>query len=168
MLVPVVDENDVVIGMKERDALAPGDICRVSALWLANSHGEVLIARRALEKKSGPGLWSCAAAGVVDGEETYEENMIRETQEEIGLTLLPEELTPGVKVRRSRIFLQWYFATKDVAITDLSLQKEEVMDARWISVPELQAWIERAPDEFVESYIEFFNSLKVPQEQPAP
>ena len=160
MLVPIVDENDVVIGMKERDALVPGDICRVSALWLTNSRGEVLIARRALEKKSSPGLWSCAVAGVVDGDETYEENMIRETQEEIGLTLLPEELTLGIKERRSRVFLQWYFATKDVAISDLTLQKEEVMGARWISLQELNAWMRESPHEFVESFIEFFNSIE--------
>lgn len=152
MLIPIVDENDMQIGMKERDALIPGtDICRVSALWLTNTKGEVLISRRALEKKFQPGLWSCAVAGTVEGDESYELNMIRETQEEIGLTLTPEELTLGPKMRRPNIFIQWYFATKDVSVEDLALQAEEVMEARWIKEDELRTWMRERPEDFVQS-----------------
>jgi isopentenyldiphosphate isomerase len=159
MLIPIVDENDVVIGMKERDAIEQGDICRASALWLTNSHGDILIARRALSKKHNPGLWSCAVAGTVDGQETYEENMLKETEEEIGLVLSPSDLTMGPKARRKRIFLQWYFATKDVSIDDLRMQEEEVMDLRWISSAELREWVAERPVDFVDSMCELFATL---------
>jgi len=82
----IVDENDNKIGHKEYGETNPDDIYRVSALWLTNQKGEVLIARRAYNKKLDPGKWGTAASGTVDEGETYYENIVKETEEEIGLT----------------------------------------------------------------------------------
>ena len=61
MLIPVVDANDIQIGLKEREDITSGDIYRVSALWLTNSNGDVLLTQRSYTKKNSPGAWSAAS-----------------------------------------------------------------------------------------------------------
>ncbi|OGL89033.1 hypothetical protein A3I45_03330 [Candidatus Uhrbacteria bacterium RIFCSPLOWO2_02_FULL_53_10] len=47
----IVNENDEEIGVKDRADLNPKtDIYRVSALWVLNGRGEVLLAQRAHDK----------------------------------------------------------------------------------------------------------------------
>ncbi len=62
MLIPVVDENDVLIEYKERDALAPNDIFRITALVIFDENKRVLLTRRVLTKKKSPGKRSLAVA----------------------------------------------------------------------------------------------------------
>ena len=50
----VVDENDKIIGHKNRGTLKKEDIYRVSALWITNSRGEILLARRHHTKSHHP------------------------------------------------------------------------------------------------------------------
>ena len=47
----IVNENDEIIGSKERGTLNQSDIYRVSALWIQNSKGEILLAQRSFNKK---------------------------------------------------------------------------------------------------------------------
>jgi hypothetical protein len=46
------DKNDRIIGYKDRNAIQPGDFHRVSALWLTNSDGKILLAQRAFNRRS--------------------------------------------------------------------------------------------------------------------
>ena len=147
----LVDEDDQEIGLKERSEVTAHDIFRVSALWLTNSKREILIARRALTKDTGPGKWGPAVAGRVDEGETYLINMIKEAQEEIGLTLRPDELREGPKIKvRGRFvhFVQWYYATVDAPLESFVLQEEEVMNVKWVTLPELLHAYEFQPDAF--------------------
>lgn len=81
----IVDENDEIIKHKERGTLNQSDIYRVSALWIQNSKGEILLAQRSFNKKNHPGKWGPAVAGTNDEGETYESNIVKEAEEEIGL-----------------------------------------------------------------------------------
>jgi len=88
----IVDENDNPIGLKERGTLDyDKDIYRVSALWITNSKGQILIARRALTKKQNPGKWGPGVAGTIDEGETYDSNIIKEAKEELGLQNIKPE-----------------------------------------------------------------------------
>ena len=95
----IVDEHDNEIGLKERDEIEKGDIYRVSGIWITNSKGEILLSQRSLLKKKSPGKWTCAAAGTVDEGETYENNILKEVEEEIGITLLPSDLFLGPRIK---------------------------------------------------------------------
>lgn len=95
----VVNENDEVVGAKKRGTIATDDIYRVSALWITNSNGDVLLAQRALTKKNDPGKWGPAVAGTVEEGETYLGNITKETEEEIGLKDV--QFTEGPKWRVS-------------------------------------------------------------------
>lgn len=150
----IVDENDTPIGLKERADFLPGDIHRVTALWLTNSQGEILLAQRAFTKKHAPGMWGPAVYGTVDEGETYESNVIKETKEEIGLSISLDELKKGPKYlagegTENGRFVQWFSAVRDVAIDELTLPPDEVIAARWITLADLKREVLEAPDRFV-------------------
>ena len=60
----IVDENDNIIGHKKRGTLDKKDIYRVSALWIQNPKGDILLAQRKFTKKHHPGRWGPAAESV--------------------------------------------------------------------------------------------------------
>src|SRR3989344_8863957 len=93
----IVDENDKVVCEKDKEMVRGADIYRVSALWITNSRDEILLARRALTKSHHPRKWGPAVAGTVDEGETYEENIIKEAEEELGLKNIKPELGPKTK-----------------------------------------------------------------------
>ncbi len=151
----MVDENDIETGLAGRDEWEQGAIHRVSALWLSNSKGEILLAKRALVKKHAPGKWGCAAAGTIEEGETYDTNIIKETEEEIGVTLTLDQLTRGEKLLmgppENRRFIQWYMGTADVPVESLKLQEDEVSEARWVPYDELITWMKQKPEDFVKT-----------------
>jgi isopentenyldiphosphate isomerase len=155
MKVIIVDDNDNPIGLAERDKWEDNAIHRVSAIWLTNSKGEVFIAQRALSKRHAPGQWGPAASGTVEEGETYETNAMKEIEEEIGISITQEQLKLGPKVLMNtpgdRRFVQWYVVTADVPRENFKLQEEEVADAKWIGVKELEQRMTERPDEFTKS-----------------
>lgn len=150
----IVDGNDNVIVYKERESLEVKDIYRVSALWLTNSKGEILLARRALAKAHSPGKWGPAVAGTVEEGETYDSNILKEAEEEIGLKNV--KFKKGSKSRillagRPRYFLQWYLLEIDKPAEEFKIQKIEVEEIKWFSKDELREKLQMNPDEFIVS-----------------
>ena len=149
----IVDEHDRPIGLKEREKVGPEDIYRASGLWITNSRGEALIAQRAMTKRVHPGRWATAVAGTVDEGEDYDDNMIKETEEEIGLTLTIQDLTKGplifVKLHERRFFCQWYYYTTDLPISAFTLKEDEVAAIRWISTEKFLEEIQLHPERFL-------------------
>lgn len=62
-------------------------------LWLYTKKGEILLQQRSHKKSIYPLLWDVSAAGHVDAGESLLNAAIRETHEELGLLLKPEQLT---------------------------------------------------------------------------
>lgn len=138
-LIQIVDEQDNAIGAKLRNELLPNDIYRVSALWLTNSQGEVLLAQRALSKDHHPGKWGPAAAGTVEANESYEDNIKKEAYEELGLENISYTAGPKYLVRgKWNHFAQWFYAQVDKAASDFKLQASEVATVRWFTMLELK------------------------------
>ena len=75
--VTIVDKDDNIIGSRDRKSLAEGDIYRVSALWVTNSRGEILLARRHKNKSHHPRKWGPAVAGTVEENESYVRHVLR-------------------------------------------------------------------------------------------
>lgn len=149
----IVDENDNIIAYKDRNSLKNEDIWRVSALWLTNSKGEVLMARRALDKIHNPGKWGPAAAGTLEEWETYDSNIVKETEEEIGLKNL--EFKKDAKTKNStgkqNYFCQWYTAQIDKSAEEFKIQKSEVAEVRWFSKEEIKKKLQENSNEFIYS-----------------
>lgn len=149
-IIPIVDKNDEVIDYKDRCALAPGDIFRVAALWITNSKGQILLAKRLPTKKVHPDMWGPAAAGTVAQGESYEDNIIKETAEEIGL----ENIKPKIGPKRFidgqyPYFLQYFLLSLDSDLEKFHIDNQEVAEIKWFDKPELLKMIAEKPDSFL-------------------
>lgn len=146
----VVDENDNFIRFKDRVDRNINDIYRVSALWIVNSKDEILIAQRKLNKIFDPGKWGPAVSGTVEEGETYLTNMIKEAEEEIGLTNF--DYSAGekrfVNVNDNKRICQFYKAVVNKDINEFVIQEDEVEAVRWISKAELLSELKNNPDNF--------------------
>ncbi|MCK5040318.1 MAG: NUDIX domain-containing protein [Candidatus Aenigmarchaeota archaeon] len=148
----IVDEKDRIINCKERIKLNREEIYRVSALWIKNSNGESLLAQRSFSKKHSPGKWGPAVAGTVEEGETYDSNIKKEAEEELGLKkrLFKKAHKARVKTKYN-YFCQWYTATIDRKIEDFKIQKEEVEAIKWFSKEELIEELDRNQKSFLKS-----------------
>ncbi len=148
----VVDDQDRVIGSKLRSDLELADIYRVSCLWLTNTSQEVLLAQRSFAKKNSPGKWGPAVAGTVEADETYEQNIIREAKEELGIEL--RDYTYGHKQfidTRKQFFVQWFEVVDNHVAEDFVIQAAEVERVAWFEPQYILDWYERNPDDFTEN-----------------
>ena len=59
-------------------------------IWIRNSKGEYLMSQRSADRPTFPLMWECVGGSVVKGEDSLT-GALRETQEEVGLTLSPED-----------------------------------------------------------------------------
>ncbi|MBP7773866.1 NUDIX domain-containing protein [Candidatus Gracilibacteria bacterium] len=160
----IVDKNDNIVGHIDRDMRKEADIFRVSALWIINSQGEILLAKRHMSKKSNPGLWGPAVAGTNAVGETYESNIYKEAEEEIGIT--NTLFLKNIKIERfdtsAKHFLQWFTIKMDMAISEFRLQENEVEEVRWWSKQDLEKELREKPELFLKSmprYLEMFADL---------
>ena len=151
--IPIVNEQDQIIGYKERDAVAKEDIYRVSALWVTNSQGQILLAQRAFTKHHHPGKWGPAVAGTVEKGETYKQNIIKEAEEEIGLKNIRPQNSKKVRVTPAtgnhNHFTQWYTLVIDKPIDDFVVRKEEVAQVKWFKPDELKDDLTAHPDHYL-------------------
>ncbi|MCK5234760.1 MAG: NUDIX domain-containing protein [Candidatus Aenigmarchaeota archaeon] len=155
----IVDDDDNIICHKQRGKITHSDIYRVSALWIQNSKGDILLAKRAYTKKHRPGKWGPAVAGTNDKGETYRSNIIKEAEEEIGLTGHNFKEFHNVRFKgKHNFFCQWYFAVVNKKLTDFKLQEEEVAEIRWFKKDELIIELKNNPDGLLYSVKYFINS----------
>lgn len=162
MNIIVVDESDNEIDAKPRiEVDKQGLRYRVSALWLTNSKGNILLARRAYTKTHDPGKWGPAVAGTVDEGESYKDNIIKEAEEELGITNI--KLALGPKRKRDgkhKHFTQWFLGVKDCSESDFKIQTEEVAEINWFTKEELYKELKDNPDEFLASMTELVEIFK--------
>ena len=152
-LIPIVDENDNIIGYEERSLLIPIHRYRVAALWVTNSQWEILLAQRHKSKKHHPSLWWPAVGGTVEKDETYEQNIIKETEEEIGILWIQPILGPKTKTESGYLhFTQWFLLSLDKEIDEFTFAKDEVQSLRWVSPENLRKEFSETPDNFVPSF----------------
>ncbi len=151
-LYTIVDKNDNIIGYKSKSETTKSDIYRVSVLVLYNSKQEILLAQRALTKSHDPGKWGFSAVGTVEKNETYEENIIKEAKEEIGLDIDNSQLIKGSKYLHKEnfnFFYQLFYYKLDRLINEFSPRLGEVKDIRWINVNDLLKDTVEHPEKYV-------------------
>lgn len=158
MQIIIVDEKDNIIGYKERNELVSTDIYRVTGLWLTNSEGKILLAKRAANKKHHPNKWGPAVAGTVELGESYDDNIIKEASEEISLINIKFIKGPKVFINKEYIhFVQWYTAVVDKKIEDFVVSIEEVSELKWFDKQELENELKKNPDNFLPNLLYHFN-----------
>lgn len=160
----VVDKDDATVDVKLFEDMRYADIYRVSALWLTDTAtGDVLLAQRKWTKRHDPGKWTCAVAGTIEEGEAYDRNIVKEIEEEIGLTGLA--LTKGPKQfvddGAHKFFCQWFYASVDKNAVELRLEEDAVEQVRWLPPKELIADAEQHPEKYPPTALETFRLLSV-------
>ena len=135
------------------DKVESREVCHKNGLWhravvvfiLSTDNQKVLLQQRSSSKKLWPNLWDITAGGhVLTGELGYQ-SAIRETKEEIGISIDKNELTfIGATTSENksgdiinRHFNEYYIVHKDVDIKDVVIQKDEVQDIKWFDKEEV-------------------------------
>ncbi|WP_299158112.1 NUDIX domain-containing protein [uncultured Tenacibaculum sp.] len=104
-------------------------------IWLYTTNQQVLLQKRSLTKKVFPGLWDISVAGHVAAGEEIKKAALREIQEEIGFSIIPQNLHK-IGTRKHEIkhkngiidneFHHVYIAELTTDIKYLTIQKEEL------------------------------------------
>lgn len=162
MKIIIVDTNNNPIGLKEFGSLDYEDIYQVSALWLTDvNSGDALIAQRKWNKQNDPGKWSATVSGTVDEGETYSVNIVKEIEEEIGLTSLKLTLGPKefVDDGKHRFFVQWFLAKVDKNNTKIIPQEEEVEAVKWVAKEGLVSSVKTNPELYTPHFADSLKAL---------
>lgn len=121
------------------------------AMFIINSKGQVLLQKRSANKKMWPNMWDITAGGHVLAGEFGFQSIIREAEEELGISLNKNDITfVGSSISTNvqgdivnNHFNEFYIVNKDIDETTLKLQEEEVSEVKWVDKNEI---IERIKD----------------------
>ena len=132
------DENRAKLGRTHLrgDPLGEGTYHIVVNVWIINNKDEILLTQRHPQKKLWGGLWECSASGSVLAGEDSVQGALRETEEEIGVILLPSEVVLIESIKRESDFRDTYLARKDITVGELKFHPEEVISAKWVTKQE--------------------------------
>lgn len=138
-LLDCVSERDEVVGTEWRSILyTKKSTCfRVVNGFVINAAGKLWIPRRSVQKKLFPLHLDASVGGHVMSGESYEQAFIRETQEELGITLQPGcyttlgYLTPH---DHGTSAFMWVYGIYQDAIPEYN--REDFIDYYWLSIDE--------------------------------
>lgn len=149
-----------------------GDWHRAAHVWIINSKDEVLMQRRAKTKINYPDMWDISVAGHISTGESSLVSALREIEEEIGIIVSGHELefigeltsesiqNDGTYINKE--YNDIYLIRKDIELSEMKKQDEEVDGLIYISIDELKKWVEEKNPELVdheEEFKLFFNSI---------
>ena len=162
-LVDLYDEDRVPLGKtaERYGKKGPGEYRMVVHVCLFGMDGRLLIQRRTEQKHIWPGRWDVSIGGGVDAGETSRQGAEREFREELGYPLDLTGIRPSMTVNFGGGFDDYYIVKRDIDISELHLQEEEVAEVRWVTREEALELLER--DEFItypKSFLEFLFDMQ--------
>lgn len=119
-------------------------------VWVINNKNEILLQYRCAEKKLYPNTWDCSFAGHIGTGESSTQAVLREGKEELGIDVNLEKLeyvlTNREKTKYEQIqsneFVDIYILKQDIDVDEMKFQKEEVSDAKYVSLNEFFKLVE--------------------------
>ena len=152
-LVVLVDENDEVLGYKEKlEAHQQGLLHRAISVIIFNSKGEMLIQQRGLKKYHWAGIWSNTCCSHPRKDETYQAAAERRLYEELGFkTPLTEAFNFIYKAFDAPSGLTEHeYDTVFTGVYNEAFQfnKDEIEATEWITVTDLEKDITTNPDKY--------------------
>lgn len=158
-MVPVVEENGLVIGQATRQSVHDGSklMHPVIHLHIINREGCLYIQKRSMKKDLLPGRWDTAVGGHVDYGETLEEALYREASEELGFRdFNPIFLKSYIWESAREKELVSVFAT--VGNFTLKPDNDEVTEGRYWNMSEIESNLARGL--FSPNFEQEFKSIK--------
>lgn len=133
----IYDENRKFTGktIKRGDSFAEGEYYVCCEIWIMNSRNQMLMTQRHPAKKAG-GLWEFSGGGVLAGEIT-KQAAVREISEELGVIIDESEMELLEVFKNRNYFMDIFVIRKDIDLKELTLQPDEVVDAKYLSSDEI-------------------------------
>lgn len=151
-MVVLVDADGTPTGVAEKAGVHTADtpLHLAFSCYLDDAAGRVLLTRRALGKKTWPGVWTNACCGHPGPGEAPEEAVVRRARQELGAEL--ERLHPVLPDFRYRAVDVAGVVENEVCpvfaatlVGALAPDRAEVADQTWVSWPDLLALATGAP-----------------------
>ena len=130
----IVDDSDSVVGSASREEVHRlGLLHRSTHLIVFDSRGRVLLQRRSAEKDTFPGRWDSSVSGHVDSGEMYDQCVLREAKEEIGIDLFetPERIFKIDACEETANEFTWVYRTLNDG--PFSVNQQEISEIRWFT-----------------------------------
>lgn len=118
------------------ERMKKGELHLVIHVCIINSKNQLLIQQRQPFKKGWPNMWDLTVGGSALAGDSSTQAAEREVWEEIGLKLDLSGKRPNFTVNFTDGFDDYYIIRKDLNISDLKLQKEEVQKVCWVNKEE--------------------------------
>jgi isopentenyldiphosphate isomerase len=133
------------------EAHEKGLIHRSAHIWILNSKKELLLQKRASDRKAYPDYWDISSAGHISAGQTSLEGAKRELEEELGLSLSDNMFKYLFSVEQRIVLNQGtyinnefndvYLVNLDIPLEKIKFDKVEVSDVKWVSIDEFKLFI---------------------------
>lgn len=126
--------------------------CHKNGLWhravyafVIDENKNVLLQKRASKKRLWPNMWDVTVGGHVDSGEFGRQALIREAKEELGIEITDYDikyLVGSTSINKqtdiiNKHYNECYLITKNIDISNIKLQKDEVSEVKYFSKEEL-------------------------------
>ncbi|MBQ8849501.1 MAG: NUDIX domain-containing protein [Clostridia bacterium] len=111
-------------------------------ICIFNDMGEMLIQQRQPFKSGWSNMWDVSVGGSAVSGDNSRRAAERELCEELGLELSFDGIDPALTVNVDGCFDDIYIITKNVDLSELSLQYEEVQAVKWADIDEILSMID--------------------------
>ncbi len=155
----ILDKNGVPTGKtveRKRICLGKGEYHLVVHIWILGNDGRVLIQRRSFDKPLMPGEWAAIGGSALSGESALAAAK-RELSEEMGIETEETDLKLIKNMVRKNSILNIFMVCRTMPISDLTLQVEEVSEAKWVHRNKLRQMIKNG--EFHNYGKEYFDAV---------
>ena len=138
-LVDLYDENRVPLGKtaERYGKKGPGEYRMVVHVCVFDRQGRMLIQKRQPFKKGWSGLWDITVGGSATAGEDSQTAIMRELWEELGISIDLQNIRPHLSVQFDQGFDDMYLIKKDVDLSALTLEYEEVEEVKWATLDEI-------------------------------
>ncbi len=138
------DQNRNLTGktMLRGDEIPPGMYHLVVHVCLFNAAGEMLIQQRQPFKHGWPNMWDISVGGSATTGDSSQDAAERECLEEIGYALELHGEPPAMSFTDGNVHDDYYILRRDIDLTKLQLQYEEVQAVKWASLAEILEMID--------------------------
>ncbi len=159
--VDIVDEQgNVVYSVPKSVAHEQGLLHKTVIAELVNSRGEYCLVKQA-ESKQDPGTFVSPVGGHVSAGETDEATLIRECQEECGITPVKYELVGTTIYNRDVIgrHENHLFVVYTIYTDQNPILNHESVEYKWFSVAKIKTTIKNSPETFGAAWHHVFKTI---------
>lgn len=152
-----IDRSKTGRTMVRGEAFGEGDYHLVVHVCIFNAKGEMLIQQRQSFKEGWPNMWDITVGGSAVSGESSQTAAEREVFEELGIRLDLQGIRPHFTINFGDGFDDIYLIEKEVDLSGLKLQYEEVQNAKWADREEVLELLKKGA--FIPYYENYINLL---------